>query len=97
MKPLLSGHPRALPKRPLNRECPLNKGFEIVKCLLTSNIQRFLDTVIKFQVVDQLQAVLSSSSLLTLMLLVCVDLTLFNRLFQRRNPILHCKFSQVSA
>ena len=83
MKPLLSGHPRNFPKFPLNRGCPLNKGFEIVKCLLTSNIQRFLYTVIKFQVVNQ--AVLSSSSLPTLMLLVRMELALFSRLFQKRN------------
>ena len=30
MKPLLSRHPRDLPKSPLNRGCPLNEGFEIV-------------------------------------------------------------------
>ena len=86
---------RDLPKSPLNRGCPLNKCFEIVKCLLTINIQRFLFTVIKFQVVNR--AVLNSSSLLTLMLFVCMDLALFNRLFQGRNPILHCKFTRVSA
>ena len=89
MKPLLSGHPRDLPR------CPLNKGFEIVICLLPSNIQRFLCTVIKFQVVNQ--AVLISSSLPALMSFVRMDFASFNRLFQGRNPILHCKFSQVSA
>ena len=82
MKPLLSGHPRDLPKYPLNGGCPLDKGLEIVRCLLTSNIQRFLYTVIKFQVDNQ--AVLISSSLPTLMLLVCMNLALFNRLFQGR-------------
>ena len=66
-----------------------------MKCLLTSNIQRFLYTVIKFQVVNR--AVLSSSSLSTFMLFVCIDLALFNRLFRGRNPMQYCKFSQVSA
>ena len=60
-----------------------------MKCLLTINIQRFLCTLIKFQVVNQ--AVLNSSSLPTLMFFVCMDLALLNRLFQGRNPILHCK------
>ena len=64
-----------------------------MKCLLTINICRFLYTVIKFQDVDQ--ATLNSSSLPTLMLSVCMDLALLNRLFQGRHPILHCKFSQV--
>ena len=66
MKPLLSGHPQDLPKCPLNRGCPLDKGFEIVKCSLAISIQWFLYTVIKVQVVNQ--AVLNSSSLPTLML-----------------------------
>ena len=74
MKPALNGRPRDLPKRPLNRGCPLNKGFEIVKRLLTIRIQRFLYTVIKVQVVNQ--AVLNSSSLPTLILFVCMDLAL---------------------
>ena len=77
VEPLLSGHPRDLLKCPLYRGCPLNKGFEIVKRLLTINIQRFLYTVIKFQVVNQ--AVLNSSSLPTSMFFVCMDLALFNR------------------
>ena len=50
MKPLLSGHLRDLPKRPLNRGCPLVK---IAQCLLTINFQRLLCTVINFHVVKE--------------------------------------------
>ena len=93
VKPLLSGHTQDLPKCPLNRGCPL-KGFEIVKCLLTINIQRFLYTVIKFQVVNQAVPIQVRYQLL--MLFVCMDLhvALFNWLFRGRNPILHCKINR---
>ena len=71
VKPLLSVHPWDLPKCPLNRGCPPNKGFEIVKCLIANNIQRFLCTMIKFQVVNR--AIPNSSSLPSVMLFVCMD------------------------
>ena len=59
MKPVLSGHPSDLPKCPLNRGCSRYKGFEIVKCLMTINVQRSLYTAIKVQVVNQ--TILNSS------------------------------------
>ena len=67
-----------------------------MKCLLTISIQWFLYTVIKVQVVNQ--AVLNSSSLPCSFNVVCMYglSNIMNQLFQGRNPILHCKFSQVS-
>ena len=54
MKPLLSGHLRDLSKRPLNRGCPLKKGFvKIAQCLLTINFHLLLCTVMKFHVVKE--------------------------------------------
>ena len=71
------------------------KVYRIAQQLLTIHIQWFLYTVIKFQVINQ--AILNASSLPTLMLFVCVDLSIFNRLFQRHNSrIMRCKFSQAS-
>ena len=57
-------------------------------CKRVTLIQRFLFAVIKFQVVNH--ALLNSSSLPTLMFFVCMEVSLFNRLFQGRNTILHC-------
>ena len=50
VKPPLSGHLRDLPKRPLNRGCPLNT---VCKNCAMFNFQRLLCTVIKFHVVKE--------------------------------------------
>ena len=50
VKPPLSGHLWDLPKRPLNRGCPLNR---VCKNCAMFNFQRLLCTVIKFHVVEE--------------------------------------------
>ena len=52
----------------------LMEGVRLMK--VCENCKTFLYTVIKLQVVNQ--AILNSSSLPTLMLFVCMDLSLFN-------------------
>ena len=69
------------------------------------NIQRFLCTVIKFQVVNEAIQSLSSSAFITnFNLFVIIPLQysndktlnqLFIPLFQGRNPMSHCQFSSV--